>query len=647
MFKVVSKFATTDIVFANSHGPYFVNGGTPLTLTPGAPNANATYKWDLGDGNTAATPTVVHAYGMDGVFLARLTVKVNEPGGDTSQHYALIHVRNVPPVVDAGANRVVNEGDVVSFTGSFTDVQWLETHRATWDWGDSQKPDAGVVVETHNPPLGKGTVTASHAWGDAGTYLVSLSVEDKGGATGRGQTTVTVLNVPPKVDAGAPRFAYPCCVLTLEGKFTDPGWLDSHAGFWDFGDCTGQQRAVVREKHDPPAGQGVAIASHVYHECGTYEAVCTVVDDDGGVGTSATVITVVDIRNAGFEQGFCYRQWGVVGNYWEPYLAQVPLPLLGSQKFAPDVAAASSGGDIFHAEEYCVHHGERSQRIRLEGRVRAGILQKVGANPGWDYQITVWYSLNEQRGGVSQLLKEFDEPETLVSADTIGGTARLGLDPTGGTEPSSQNVIWSEGYLRPEWAQLSVRATATGDAITIFLEGEGSGRLGADVFFDDVALVAVQPFCPEEQPKPKKDSDVCVNFSDLRPETRLPPDFEKEGFRFIAVDQREQIIVALGPPIGRNGLQVHPRGLQIDLPFPADLVRVTVADPDGVEGAAYDSTGNLITQAHTPPAGTAQTLELRGKGIVVVKVIGKERPFVLQVCAHPDPQTSEPAGGGR
>jgi PKD repeat protein len=638
MFKVVSKFATTDIVFANSQGPYLVNGGTPITLTSGIPNANATYAWDLGDGTTASTPSVVHTYGNDGVYLAQLKVKVNQPGGDTSQHFALIHVRNVPPIVNAGPSRVVNEGDVLPFTGSFTDVQWLETHEAIWSWGDSQMPDKGVVTETHNPPTGQGTVTASHAWGDAGIYTVSLNVEDKGGAIGRGQTTVTVLNVPPTVDAGAPMFAYPCCVLTLEGKFTDPGWLDNHAGFWDFGDCTGPQSAVVREEHDPPAGKGIAIASHVYHKCGTYKATCIVIDDDGGVGISSTVIMVVDIRNAGFEEGFCSRQLGVVGNYWEPYIAQVPPTLLGGETFAPP--PPSLGGDTFQSEEYCVHHGERSQRIRVVGRSRAGILQKVGANPGWDYQIAVWYSLNEQSGGVSQLLLELDEPADMRPPDTVGGTARLGIDPTGGTDPSSHNVIWANGYLRPEWAQLSVRATATGDAITIFLEGEGAGRLGADVFFDDTALVAVQPFCPEEKPKPPEEKDVCVDFSDLHPGTQMPPDFKKDKFAFVALDGQPQLIVALGPPINQNSLQVHPRGLEIHLPFVADAVRVTVTGPMGgaISVSAFNSMGNLVAQANALPAGTAQTVEVRGPGITMVRVIGKEGVSLIKVCAHRAPQ---------
>jgi PKD repeat protein len=634
MFKVISQFATTDIVFADSHGPYLVDGGSPVTLSAGAPNPHASYAWDLGDGTTATTPSVVQTYGKSGVYIAKLTVKVNQPGGDTSFHWALIRVRNVPPVVNAGPDRTVNEGDVVGFTGSFTDVQWLETHQATWDWGDSQKPDQGVVVETHNPSLGKGTVTASHAWGDSGVYSVTLSVEDKGGAIGRGRATVTVLNVPPTVDAGPAMFAYPCSVLTLEGKFTDPGWLDSHASFWDFGDGTGPQRAVVREKHDPPKGQGVAIASHVYHKCGIFEVTCVVIDDDGGMGNSSTVVRVVDVRNPGFEDGFCSRQWGVVGNDWEPYVAKVPT-LFGGQDLAPAGIAAATGLNVFDPEEYCVHHGERAQRIHFVGRARAGILQSVGANPGWDYQIAVWYSLNEQAGGKSELLKDVDDAADLVPADATGGTARLGIDPTGGTDPASASIVWIEGYLRPEWAQLSVRATATANAITIFLEGQSAGRLGVDVYFDDATLLATQPFCPPVPPKPK---EVCVDFSDLRPDTRVPAVFVKDKFTFVAIDKQPQMIVIVGPPVGQNGLLVHESGLLIELPFVADLVTVTVAsmEPGAVLVKCFNTANMLIDQATSPATKGAHTLELKGHGIVTVQVRRRADAELIKICAHPE-----------
>ena len=521
MIKVISTFQNTDVVPANSHGPYAITGGSPVTLSAGVPNANSSYSWDLGDGTTATTPDVVHTYGDDGIFLAKLTVQVNQPGGATSRHFALIRVVNVPPTVDAGPNMTVNEGDVVAFQGSFTDPQWLETHTARWDWGDSQPPDNGVVTETHNPPLGKGTVDGNHAWGDSGVYTVSLSVQDKGGAIGRASATVTVLNVPPKVSAGRPMFAYPCCVLTLAGEFIDPGWLDSHAAFWNFGDGSETERAVVRETHDPPAGRGKAIASHVYHRCGDYAAVCTVIDDDSGKGSSSVTIRVVYIRNPHLEDGFHERRYGTVANHWEPYLAQLPSFNSAPQNASPQTAAgsiATSGAlNIFSAEEYCVHDGQRSQRIQFQGRMRAGILQMVGANPGWDYQITVWYSLNEQAGGDSLLIPDSDEPST-AAPDTIGGTARLGVDPHGNADPMADSLVWSEGYIRRHWAQLSVRVTAVSQRITIYLEGQGEGSLGVDVCLDGTALIAVQPFCPV----PVK---ICVDFSRLetgiRTSTRL------------------------------------------------------------------------------------------------------------------------------
>lgn len=635
MFKIVSDFATTDIVFADSHGPYVVKGGVPVTLTAGAPNVHASYHWDLGDGTTASTSSVVHTYGSDGVYVAKLTVTVTQPGGDTSQHYALIQVRNVAPVVNAGPSHTLSEGAVELFTGTFFDVQWLETHTAVWDWGDPQKPSPGAVTETHNPPVGQGTVTGSHAWGHSGDYPVTLRVKDKGGAVGQATTMVKVLNVPPAVVAGPPVFAYPCTVLTLEGKFTDPGWFDLHAGFWDFGDCTGPQKAVVREKHDPPAGTGVAIASHIYRECGTFHATCTVVDDDGGVGIDSTVVRVVDIRNKGFEDGYCVGQLGTVANDWQPYLA--PLPLLGVAANVTPLGFAG-GSDIFLAEQHCVHHGQRSQHIHFSGMFRAGVLQSVGANSAWEYQISVWYSLNEQAGGISKLLAVVNTPADVIPSDQKGGTARLGIDPTGGTDPSSLDIVWADGHLRPGWSQLSVRATATASAVTIFLEGQGEGRLATDVFFDDANLVAVQPFCPGALEPPV---EVCVDFSDFeaRHESAV---FVKSNIRFTALDGGSQLVTPLGPPVNHEALFVRHAGLEITLPFPANLVRVTLAVVQGMSATvtASDSTGTMVATANSSATGALQTLQVVGSEINKIIVKGQENVWIIKICAREQQKSS-------
>jgi PKD domain-containing protein len=645
MITVTSTFAATPIVAADAHGPYVIPGGSPITLSAGVPHPDATYAWDLGDGTTATTPSVTHRYGDDGFYVAKLTVVVHQPGGARTRDFALIKVVNVAPTVDAGPGRTVHEGQVVPFAATFTDPEWLDSHEATWFWGDAQAPEAGTIVERHDPPTGQGTVSGSHAWGDSGTYTVTLVVRDDGGGVGRANVEVEVLNVAPTVHPLPPMFAYPCSVLTLTARFTDPGWLDSHIGRWDFGDGGGARTAVIRETHAPPAGEGVAIASHVYHRCGHYHAVCTVVDDDGAAGRMSTVVSVVQVENADFEHGFRGRRYGAVANHWEPYLAAVPAPPgqgAAGAGVATDAAAAAKPGDVFFAEELLVYEGERSQRIRFAERRRAGIRQAIGANAGWDYQVTVRYALHEQAGGRSIEIVDEDEPAEIERQDEpAGGTARLGVDPYGGADPMSPDIVWAAGEQRREWAQLAVRATAARRAITIFLEGLGHGRLPVDICFDEVELTPVQDFCPPPRPKPE---EACADFSGLKAGARVPADYEKNGFRFVSADRQPQEIVAFGAPEGLGKLRLAAGGLDVALPFAADRVRLELTERGKlpVLVTALDAKGKTVGQAEATPGTDLETVEVAGAGIVVVRVAPRESVLALlvQICAR-----REGAGG--
>jgi hypothetical protein len=331
-----------------------------------------------------------------------------------------------------------------------------------------------------------------------------------------------------------------------------------------------------------------------------------------------------------------------VGNEWEPYRAEIPV---FGQPPAHEIDI-TPGPEVFLAEEFPVHSGRRSQRIRFAGESRYGIRQQVGANAGWDYQITAWYSIAEQSAS----------------------TARLGLDPTGGTDPTAGSVIWSEGFDRTEWRQLAVRATAPeAGFITIFLEARGGvrtdlpegvdnnappgvgERLACDVYFDDAGLIPVQPFCPERSaPKPKPTPDTCVNFFDLSRDAELPPVYQKDKFIFESMDQGPQRIVTWGPPAGKNKLALH-SGVIIHLPFPADRVRVQLGSGGGpITVIAFNSGGAVAGQAVTQPASGVQTLEIVGSDITVLKVQGGHGEGVLvEVCAHPDDSGKPPARTGK
>jgi hypothetical protein len=282
-----------------------------------------------------------------------------------------------------------------------------------------------------------------------------------------------------------------------------------------------------------------------------------------------------------------------------------------------------SRGHLFFCEECIVHGGQRSQRIKLERPSRAGIYQVVGANPGWDYQISVWYVINERTQGL----------------------ARLGIDPAGGDDPEAPGIVWASGAERQRWAQLTVRATAAERAVTIFLEMEGGEKGPVDGCFDDVELVPVQPFCPEKEEErpdePPREEIVCVNFTDLKPGTRIEPVYEKDGFCFGLPQGHELFhVIASGDPIGQSKLLTAAMGISVKLPFPSDWVsvRLTILGGQPPSVKALDRDGNVVGQAEgTTAHNKLQTLEITAPGIVALHIEGRGREGLLyEVCARRD-----------
>ncbi|MBN1248387.1 MAG: VCBS repeat-containing protein [Anaerolineae bacterium] len=172
---------------------------------------------------------------------------------------------NQPPEVEAGPDQAVDEGEVVSFSGSFADPDVADAHTIEWDFDD------GATAS--------GTLTPTHSYGDDGAYRVTLTVTDDEGEKDSDTLLVTVENVAPVVSAwAAPALGSPRQEITFGGVFTDPGWLDTHTIEWDFGDGMG--------------ATGVLVVHHAYDLGGVYAATLTVTDDDGGVGQAIVNVGV-------------------------------------------------------------------------------------------------------------------------------------------------------------------------------------------------------------------------------------------------------------------------------------------------------------------------------------------------------------------
>jgi hypothetical protein len=624
-YLVTAIFAHTVIAFADSGGPYVVNAGAPVTFTGGPVAVDTDYQWAFGDGATAANRVATHTYGDNGIYVAKLQTTVNQPGGVVTRQFARVHARNVPPVVDAGPDITIDEGEEIEFIAEFHDQEWLDTHRAIFHFGDDTLPVSGEVSQTNDPPRAEGTARAKHAYCDNGRYTVTVQIHDDDGGVGSDQRIVTVRNVPPEVDAGDDMFAYLDIPITLEACFRDPGWCDTHVATIDVGDCTPVLPAVVRQTNDPPAAIGVAAVTHIYRCCGTYLVRFTVTDDDGGVGTDTLHVRVVSLQNPGFEEGFRNRWVGTVGNGWEPYV-------ITDATSAPPTHVGGGAGQIFEAEEFVVHGGQRSQRIGASGRFRAGIYQRIGANPGWDYQVSAWYHLDER----------------------AGGACRLGIDPQGGIDPNASSVVWAQGSEQRDWAQLLERVTAEARRITIFLETHSQEQAAAG-YWDDVLLLphpCPLKICEPEAPPEPEEKRLCVDWRDEREPRTLGRHYQKSGFTFTSLTTLPMMIALWGVPQNQGKLQFPGRGIRIAFPFEANRVVAQLAVYTGqpVRMRAFGPDGNLLGEATTPQdsQGSLTSLEIQAEGMTSLDLIGGgNEALLVELCIYQTPRSEPPAPPNR
>ena len=164
----------------------------------------------------------------------------------------------------ANANPVANfsfttSNLVANFTDGSTDSDGTIASRS-WNFGDS------TSSTTTNP---------SHSYSAAGTYSVTLTVTDNGGATNSVTKSVTVTSTN---QAPVANFTFTTSALTA--NFTDTstdadGTIASRS--WNFGDSTSATTA------NP---------SHTYSAAGTYSVSLTVTDNGGATNTKTQSVTV-------------------------------------------------------------------------------------------------------------------------------------------------------------------------------------------------------------------------------------------------------------------------------------------------------------------------------------------------------------------
>jgi Leucine-rich repeat (LRR) protein len=138
-----------------------------------------------------------------------VTITADDGNGGTAEAFFELTVNNVAPDVGAITAPIdpVLIGTEIGATADFTDPGVLDTHTASWDWGD-ESTSTGEVTETN----GSGSVSGSHSYDAAGVYTVKLTVTDNDGGSAESLFQYIVVYDPSA------------------GFVTGVGWIDSPQG---------------------------------------------------------------------------------------------------------------------------------------------------------------------------------------------------------------------------------------------------------------------------------------------------------------------------------------------------------------------------------------------------------------------------------
>lgn len=198
------------------------------------------------------------------------------------------------------------------------------------------------------------------------------------------------------------------------------------------------------------------------------------------------------LQNPGFEQPFAASIPGkencLIAVPWLAWYVQGP-PERTSQGFllAPEYKMSTRNDAPFNR----VHGGDLAQQyFHSFGTFQAGVYQVVQkVTPGALLHLQIWgltWSCNSESKG---------NCGNNTSGDPSPMHLRIGIDPTGGTDPFSPNIVWSaEVNAWDTWTLLQVEATAVNSTITVFAYSYPDYRSqDNNVYLDDASLIEVAP----------------------------------------------------------------------------------------------------------------------------------------------------------
>ncbi len=185
-----------------------------LVTTSDAGSADTvTVTWDFGDGTTSSGTSSSHSYDEDGTYT--VTVTACDDDGDCTSDALTVTVSNAAPsITSVSGDTSGDEGSALGFACSATDAGVTDTLSYSWDFGDGSSATG---------------TSASHTYGDDGTFVVTCEVVDDDGGTASASISAEVANVAPTLEGTPDTQVQEGQAYSFSPAVTDPGTDDSHA----------------------------------------------------------------------------------------------------------------------------------------------------------------------------------------------------------------------------------------------------------------------------------------------------------------------------------------------------------------------------------------------------------------------------------
>ena len=231
----------------------------------------ARYTWNFGDGGSADSSFVNHAFEKPGSYQVVLTVDDGRNVVNSKKDTTVTVKINYPPIALAGSDKIAGVNDDVKFSGSRSNDIDGKIAKYKWDFGD------GTIGEGENP---------AHKYSKPGTYKIKLTViDDSETRSNWAENYCSVrINAAPVAVAGPDQTAYfggaHDAVLFDGTKSYDPD-NEPLNYFWDFGDGGKANGPKV---------------SHTYKKAGKYTVKLRVVDDSGASNNENADESIVEVK---------------------------------------------------------------------------------------------------------------------------------------------------------------------------------------------------------------------------------------------------------------------------------------------------------------------------------------------------------------